>query len=677
MMQEVEGQVSLFDQDLQFGKMSPEPSVPTKDKTSKLSLNPSPKLPKKMPLYLCLRKTNGQQADASWEMGGALLGEFSMHSFGESPKEDVESHLSQILEVDAPKKYYLSATACLGILRRARRRKKELPFLLHEALIHMIFKEDENGQKGIADTIEILRKMWCEIGEENLKEWIQRTFVLVQSEEVLLGEMCEPIEDTEDTNEQVLVEGDSTKNYAKEGLCNMRSEGEIGDTPQRREPNEQLSQELDLLMQKLSFEDTQTEVIMYCLRIACEGETSVFETLPTVSEGEILGVYDNTRESTVTYSINHQGGNVEQIIEDKAGTLTASMNSSGNNKLSVAYGFPLGFRPENVRCYDIGDRRTVANESVDVSPTLLSKMGTGGNNVPVVVEGLDVYNQCLTGDKSSLLRAKNADSDHIPCVDMDRSAYNQGENAKFNIGIDEDGVAFSHIAKGPGAVRYVVDQGGGKSGANVTENLSPTLTCTHGGEPVICLQGNQIDQADTSVCNGSGFKEGTSYTLNVRDRHAVAYGVTTKGNGDAFISEERHTSLSVGGGQAGQGYPCVLYQKPHYIVRRLTPLECERLQGYPDGWTDIGEYIDSKGKKKQTSDTVRYKALGNSIALPPWKWIIKRLCSHYERDATMASLFDGIGGFPCLWEQINGKGAAIWASEIEDFPIAVTQLRIE
>ena len=116
--------------------------------------------------------------------------------------------------------------------------------------------------------------------------------------------------------------------------------------------------------------------------------------------------------------------------------------------------------------------------------------------------------------------------------------------------------------------------------------------------------------------------------------------------------------------------------KPRYIVRRLTPLECERLQGYPDGWTDIGEWTDSNGKKRQTSDAVRYKALGNSIALPPWKWVLKRICACYERDATMASLFDGIGGFPYLWEQLNGKGTCLWASEIEEFPMAVTKVRI-
>ena len=111
-------------------------------------------------------------------------------------------------------------------------------------------------------------------------------------------------------------------------------------------------------------------------------------------------------------------------------------------------------------------------------------------------------------------------------------------------------------------------------------------------------------------------------------------------------------------------------------VRRLTPMECERLQGFPDGWTGIGEWTDTKGKKHDTSDSARYKALGNSIAIPPWKWVLKRLCANYERDATMASLFDGIGGFPLVWEQLNGNGSCLWASEIEEFPIAVTEKRI-
>lgn len=111
-------------------------------------------------------------------------------------------------------------------------------------------------------------------------------------------------------------------------------------------------------------------------------------------------------------------------------------------------------------------------------------------------------------------------------------------------------------------------------------------------------------------------------------------------------------------------------------VRRLTPLECERLQGYPDGWTDIGPWTDSAGKiHRESSDSARYTALGNSIALPPWKWVLKRLCACYERNATMASLFDGIGGFPLIWERLNGPGSCLWTSEIGEFPVAVTKKR--
>lgn len=110
------------------------------------------------------------------------------------------------------------------------------------------------------------------------------------------------------------------------------------------------------------------------------------------------------------------------------------------------------------------------------------------------------------------------------------------------------------------------------------------------------------------------------------------------------------------------------------IVRRLTPMECERLQGFPDGWTDIGAWTDEKGKlHKESSDSARYRALGNSIALPPWKWVLKRLCAQYERDASLGSLFDGLGGFPLIWMQLNGWNSVKWASEIEPFCIAVTK----
>lgn len=138
---------------------------------------------------------------------------------------------------------------------------------------------------------------------------------------------------------------------------------------------------------------------------------------------------------------------------------------------------------------------------------------------------------------------------------------------------------------------------------------------------------------------------------------------------NAFDSSETHTPTLV-------GERTDMDEEKRYAVRRLTPTECERLQGFPDNWTDVGEWTDSKGKVRQTTDSARYKALGNSICLPPWKWVLKRISATYERDATLGSLFDGIGGFPLLWLQLNGPHSVLWASEIEEFCIAVTERRI-
>lgn len=184
------------------------------------------------------------------------------------------------------------------------------------------------------------------------------------------------------------------------------------------------------------------------------------------------------------------------------------------------------------------------------------------------------------------------------------------------------------------------------------------------------INGDVAGTLDASYYKGCGERSGLEREVVAIDRASFNQGKNAQYDPQYYTDGTNPTLVS-------KGPSGVTYNNgQRYIVRRLTPTECERLQGYPDGWTDIGEYIDTNGKKRQTSDAARYKALGNSIALPPWKWVLKRLCACYERDATMASLFDGIGGFPYLWEQLNGKGTCLWASEIEEFPIAVTKVRI-
>jgi len=204
----------------------------------------------------------------------------------------------------------------------------------------------------------------------------------------------------------------------------------------------------------------------------------------------------------------------------------------------------------------------------------------------------------------------------------------------------------------------------------VEDGISPTLTARMG------TGGNQVN----AVCVGNGQLNQVSMleqanTLDtMHDQQAVMVSAVDCRN----LNEHQEVSGTLQCKQNG-GYS-LNYQNPimvqgayygHSIVRRLTPLEAERLQGYPDGWTDIGEWTDSKGKRHKAADSPRYKALGNSIALPFWFWLLRRISAQYIGPATLGSLFDGISGFCYVWARCNGSKSCLWASEIEEFPIAV------
>lgn len=296
--------------------------------------------------------------------------------------------------------------------------------------------------------------------------------------------------------------------------------------------------------------------------------------------------------------------------DDKAGTLRAEM---GDNQFSVAYSI------EN----HPADSRVDIDESGKVQ-TLTSRMGTGGGNVPMVMEPVTF------ADVASTLRsgagAPKHESDFVGRLVAQPKAYGIGN----------------------GQVRQ-----------SFTEEISATLNCMHDQQAILVPR---VAHALRAKANCDFREDSETYIVSGVDcRNATEY------------PEMTGTIQSKPGG--GFSLNCNQVVRVRHIVRRLTPLECERLQGFPDGWTDIGEWVDSKGKKHKEADSPRYKALGNSIAIPPWKWVLKRLCACYERDAAMASLFDGIGGFPYIWEQLNGKGSCLWASEIEEFPMAVTKVR--
>lgn len=207
--------------------------------------------------------------------------------------------------------------------------------------------------------------------------------------------------------------------------------------------------------------------------------------------------------------------------------------------------------------------------------------------------------------------------------------------------------------------------------------------CNQGGIAVVqqCFEagGNQVPltyqmqgfgdyrQADvSSACKQRDYKDSTNLVCAVDCRNFREGGEV---NGTLQAKESGGQSLNLNN-----------TVRQNMVVRRLTPLECERLQGFPDGWTDIGDWVktDKRGREikvKGSADSPRYKALGNSIALPFWRWMFGRMAAYLPEGATLGSLFDGIGGFPLCWEDVHGAGTAVWASEIEEFPIAVTKKR--
>ena len=200
----------------------------------------------------------------------------------------------------------------------------------------------------------------------------------------------------------------------------------------------------------------------------------------------------------------------------------------------------------------------------------------------------------------------------------------------------------------------------------VEDGISPTLTARMGtgGNQVNavqteCVGGDDVAQTlDASYYKGPGNRNG-------KEREVIAAV-------DCRNASENATTHGTLQANSNGGISCNLQNvcRTGQTVRRLTPLECERLQGFPDGWTDIGEWVDTKGKKHKPADSPRYKALGNSIALPFWAWLARRICAMYERPVTLGSLFDGIGGFPLVFSRCGA--IPVWASEIEEFPIAVT-----
>lgn len=269
-----------------------------------------------------------------------------------------------------------------------------------------------------------------------------------------------------------------------------------------------------------------------------------------------------------------------------------------------------------------------AEIAFNVSPCLMARAGTGGNQQPLT---------CYSFDSLSSNSMKSSNP-HSGCREVDVS--------------------------------------------RCLDTTTPDPSKNQGGI-VIALQANAIDRADTAGCNGAGWREDIGYTLNTIDRHAVCYDIGearrrnpneydnlcptisarcgTGGNNVPAVcygqgsfaqyQENQVSTLKAQGGDPGGGSENLVAERNpprKYIIRRLTPLECCRLQGFPDGWADIPKIqdmtddelsfwskvletkakIDGKKYKQKTkdqtvkwynklhTDSAEYKMWGNGMALP-------------------------------------------------------------
>ena len=416
--------------------------------------------------------------------------------------------------------------------------------------------------------------------------------------------------------------------------------------------------------------------------------------------------------------------------------------TSPTNKQMPSAGDPCHTLTDDNRNYLVYENHSQDSrykELGDVSETVNAKYGTGGNNQPLVLNNSHSDSVLMDAFQHHGYR----ENETCGTLTKDQNCGIRGDTPLVveAVPIEGNGQRESHIGNGYGdsgdpmftlnstehhAVAYGLDKamttgGNCTAGGNcVHEEYTPPLTTDrphavaygispyasnamksdnpnsgvyeadtsrtldlNGGSPacnqggiaivqgsnvdVLCVGNGQVDQAKLSPLVGA---------LNcMHDQQAVMVTAVDCQN-STEDAEKSGTLQSSAGHNLNSNNVC----RTESVVRRLTPDECASLQGFPRDWCNIGDWVDSKGRVHKDSDSPKYKAYGNSIAVGYankrsgfWCWLARRICAQYERQITMASLFDGIGGFPLAFQAAGA--IPVWASEIEEFPIAVTKVR--
>ena len=556
-------QLSMFGQDLWHGRTCPAPLVQERQraKTSESFWRRSSALTAIPFQSLDLTPGAGNLlGEFYWELISPWRGGASTLNTGVSPRDAKESSLSQILQADPPLKYYLSPKACLGILRRAFERGKELPKKLERALKIQAGLMRPDGQPTGLEAYHINQRdegidlhgvSGALMATTNMQ---MQTFV-TQPDEAVEGFDGYNGDLTGDVVATLGVNcGMSTgRNGVMAFAANQRDEvrdlhdvaGALGAQPGMKQQTFVASGVVAKGNGDCFLSEERHTALSTGGGQAGQGYPCVLTAAFSAGAGASAGGIGYGEELSPTLKgsaggncmpsvlcLNDQGGSVMEYSENVSGTLRAQEH---------------GHQPLVYENHGIDSRYTGPHK---VAPTMSARYGTGGNNVPLVEQEADAI--CIAGNI------------------VDRQPQNGG------------------------------------NGLGCQDELSYTLTatdrhCIYARQRVDVFKDGEV----VSTQSARQHKDATDLVVDVAGldcRNAAE-------NGDLCGTLQKGTS----GSSLNSIHPI----RNGLLIRRLTPLECERLQGFPDGWTDI----------PNASDSARYKALGNSVAIPCVEFIMSRIAA--------------------------------------------------
>lgn len=351
--------------------------------------------------------------------------------------------------------------------------------------------------------------------------------------------------------------------------------------------------------------------------------------------------------------LNDQGGSCMDVSSEVAATLRAENHGHPPCVLDAA-GFctehsadsrGIGFEQERaptlragvvpaaiaLESHPIDSRIKIADDGT--IQTLTSRMGTGGMNVPLV---LKIRSGCEGGGKGPLIQKDRSAT--LSC-NNDQTLF---EPVLFGICSDQSKAMLSdnpHAGIYKAQTSRTLDTGGGNPG------------CNQGGMAVVAVQGSMIGRSDKNGPQGSGINEDVSFTLDVADRHAVAY-CMTMGSYTQALEEQSPTLMA----RDYKDPPVVNEIEPEYIVRRLTPTECARLQGFPDWWCAGLDTPEPTGEDIAfwTEVWETHRRLCNPSVKPKTERQIVKWLRNPHSDAAEYKMWGNGVALPCVWFVLSG-----------------------